>query len=63
MPPNFSCVKDHEVFGVINALNENGQSENDDCFVLRLKDLYDKHGLEILHFLNIGLGLILLVEK
>ena len=30
MPPNFSCVKDHEVFGVINALNENGQSDNDD---------------------------------
>ena len=36
VPPEFSCVKDQETVGVINALNESGQSDNDDCFVFRL---------------------------
>ena len=40
VPPDVSCIKHQESFGFINALNENGHSDNDNCFVLRLITLY-----------------------
>ena len=46
--PNISGAKTkkQETCGVINAWNENGQSDDDDYSVLSARTIYDQNGLE-----------------
>ena len=41
---------------VINARNENGQSDDDDYSLLSVKTIYDENELGTKNFLNIRLG-------
>ena len=57
-----SWSENQKTFGVIKAWNENGESDDDDFLVLRVRTVFDKNGLESKKILNIGMGWEMIVN-
>ena len=55
-------MEEKESCDVINAWNENGQSDDDDFSVLSVRAIHDNNGLETKKLLNLGIGWDMIVN-